>query len=218
MLPEDVDASQVRMPYQGKQVDAGNGHGTGFFTEGNLTAVLMGERVTRYYNQETAREAESRLSSAANRMTASHATVFPAMSYLSQIQTLRVWHPKGPGRMEVWAWVLVDREAPADVKEAYRLATLRTFGPGGMLEQEDGENWSQCAAASRGWVSRHRPNNLQMGLRDEGTDGEYPGRVSHVFSEMNGRAFYRRWVELLTADRTARRSSETAPREARHAS
>jgi 3-phenylpropionate/trans-cinnamate dioxygenase alpha subunit len=120
------------------------------------------------------------------------------MSYLPQVQTLRVWHPKGPLRMEVWAWIFVDKAATPEVKEAFRLATLRNFGPGAMFEQEDGENWSQCSAAARGFISRNRQSNMQMSLGEERTDPDFPGRVTHVYSEMNGRSFYRRWLELLT--------------------
>jgi 3-phenylpropionate/trans-cinnamate dioxygenase alpha subunit len=159
----------------------------------------MGPVCGKYLETDTMAEAEARLGPFRPRkIRAAHATVFPSLSYLPQVQTLRVWHPKGPRRMEVWTWIFVDRAAPPDVKEAFRLATLRNFGPGAMFEQEDGENWSQCSAASSGYVSRHRRSNLQMGLGEERPDPDFRGRVSHVFSEMNGRSFYRRWLELLT--------------------
>jgi phenylpropionate dioxygenase-like ring-hydroxylating dioxygenase large terminal subunit len=198
LLPDGIDPSQAGVPEEGVQVDAGNGHGTGFFTVGELTPLLMGERIGRYLDVDTMAEAERRVGSVrARKIKAAHATVFPTLSYLPQVQTLRVWHPKGPHRMEVWAWIFVDKAAPPDVKEAFRLKTMRGFGPAAMLEQEDGENWSQCHAAARGFISRHRPNNLQMALGEETSSPEFPGRVTHVYSEMNGRAFYRRWLELL---------------------
>jgi phenylpropionate dioxygenase-like ring-hydroxylating dioxygenase large terminal subunit len=185
---------------EGIQVDAGNGHGTGFFTEGDLTPLIMGPACAKYF-EETMAEAERRLGPVRPRkIKAAHATVFPSMSYLPQVQTMRVWHPKGPQRMEVWAWIFVDKAAPPDVKDEFRKATLRNFGPGALFEQEDGENWSQCSAASRGYVSRHRRSNLQMSMGEEGTHPDLPGRVTHVYSEMNGRAFYRRWLDLLTRD------------------
>jgi phenylpropionate dioxygenase-like ring-hydroxylating dioxygenase large terminal subunit len=201
-LPEGTSPAVVASSLkEGIQVDAGNGHGTGFFTEGDLTPLIMGPVCGKYLTVDSMAEAEQRLGPVRpHRIKAAHATVFPSMSYLPQVQTLRVWHPKGPQRMEVWTWIFVDKAAPAEVKEAFRLATLRNFGPGAMFEQEDGENWSQCSAASRGFVSRHRHSNLQMSLGEERNDPEFPGRVSHVFSEMNGRSFYRRWLELLTRD------------------
>jgi 3-phenylpropionate/trans-cinnamate dioxygenase subunit alpha len=197
MLPPGIDPSQAALPTDGRQVDAGNGHGTGFFVEGELSKILMGPIVAKYY-EDTRAEAENRLGKVrANRILAAHVGIFPSLAYLPYLQTFRVWHPKGPTTMEVWKWVIVDRAAPPEVKEAFRVGSLRTFGPGGMLEQEDGENWSQCSAATHGYVSRNRPIHMQMSLGAEGTDPEFPGRVSPVWSEMNGRSFYRRWAELL---------------------
>lgn len=211
-MPEGMDPRIAAAALkEGKQVDAGKGHGTGFFTEGDLTPLIMGPIVGKYFEVDTMREAEQRLGQArAHRIKASHATVFPSLSYLPQVQTLRVWHPKGPQRMEVWTWIFVDKAAPAEVKEAFRKATVRNFGPGAMFEQEDGENWSQCSAAARGYVSRHRRSNLQMSMGEETSDPEFPGRVTHVYSEMNGRSFYRRWLELLTDERGARTNGKGA--------
>ncbi len=194
---------------EGVQVDAGNGHGTGFFTEGDLTPLIMGPVCSKYF-AETQAEAERRLGAIRpNKIKAAHATVFPSLSYLPQVQTMRVWHPKGPERMEVWAWAFVDKAAPPDVKDAFRKATLRNFGPGALFEQEDGENWSQCSSASRGYISRHRRSNLQMSMGEERIDPDLRGRVTHVYSEMNGRAFYRRWLDLLTDDGSAARAPRT---------
>jgi phenylpropionate dioxygenase-like ring-hydroxylating dioxygenase large terminal subunit len=202
-MPEGMSPAVIAAALkEGIQVDAGNGHGTGFFTEGNLTPLIMGPVCGKYLDADTMAEAESRLGPLRpNKIKAAHATVFPSLSYLPQVQTMRVWHPKGPRRMEVWTWIFVDKAAPPDVKEAFRLATLRNFGPGAMFEQEDGENWSQCSAASGGYVSRHIRSNLQMSMGEERPDPDFPGRVTHVFSEMNGRSFYRRWLELLTETR-----------------
>jgi phenylpropionate dioxygenase-like ring-hydroxylating dioxygenase large terminal subunit len=200
LLPEGIPPSEAKLPTDGRQVDAGNGHGTGFFTSGMLTDVLMGPVVSQYLADTTA-EMEERLGEVrARRVKASHAAVFPSLAYLPLIQTLRVWHPKGPNKMEVWAWVIVDKAAPPEVKEAFRLGCQRTFGPGGMLEQEDGENWSQCSEATRGFVSRNRPIHMQLSLGAERNDPDFPGLVTSVWSEMNGRAFYRRWADLLTTD------------------
>jgi phenylpropionate dioxygenase-like ring-hydroxylating dioxygenase large terminal subunit len=206
-LPEGTSPAVIAAALkEGLQVDAGNGHGTGFFTEGDLTPLIMGPVCGKYLEADTLAEAQQRLGPLRpNKIRASHATVFPSLSYLPQVQTMRVWHPKGPRRMEVWTWIFVDKAAPPDVKEAFRVATLRNFGPGAMFEQEDGENWSQCSAASRGYVSRHIRSNLQMSMGEERTDPDFPGRVTHVFSEMNGRSFYRRWLELLTQSGNGRK-------------
>ena len=76
---------------------------------------------------------------------------------------------------------------------------VRTFGPGGAFEEDDAENWQECTRSSRGVVAQRYPMNLTMGLGHERRSEEFPGLESGLPSEMNQRAFYRRWLELMTA-------------------
>ncbi|WP_285493975.1 aromatic ring-hydroxylating dioxygenase subunit alpha [Actinomadura sp. NBRC 104425] len=130
-------------------------------------------------------------------LTNGHATVFPNFSYLPVNGSIRVWHPKGPDRMEVWAWTIVDKSMPPEVREAQRLYNLRTFGPSGIFEQDDGENWSEVQAISHGFITNGVALNYQMGLGTEREDGRYPGRTSELYSDAAGRSFYSRWRELM---------------------
>ena len=109
-------------------------------------------------------------------LTTGHATVFPNFSYLPVNGSIRVWHPKGPDKMEVWAWTIVDKSMPEDVREAQRLYNLRTFGPSGIFEQDDGENWSEAQAISHGFVTNGVALNYQMGIGSETEDGTSPRR------------------------------------------
>jgi hypothetical protein len=128
-------------------------------------------------------------------------TVFPTFSFLPGIQTLRVWHPRGPGEIEVWAWALVDRLAPSEVKNSVRLSVLRTFSAAGIFEQDDGENWLEIQKVLRGYQARRQKLNVQMGLGHERADDpEFPGRINHVYGEMAARGFYRRWAELISRE------------------
>jgi 3-phenylpropionate/trans-cinnamate dioxygenase alpha subunit len=61
------------------------------------------------------------------------------------------------------------------VKDYLRLSYLRRFSPGGTWEQDDAENFHQCTAASRGWVTRQFPLNFQMGLGHERPIPPLPG-------------------------------------------
>lgn len=130
-------------------------------------------------------------------LTNGHATVFPNFSYLPVNGSIRIWHPKGPDKMEVWAWTVVNKSWPAEVKEAQRLYNLRTFGPSGIFEQDDGENWSEVQAISRGFITNGVPLNYQMGMGSEREDGTYPGRTSELYSDAAGRSFYQRWKTLM---------------------
>src|SRR3546814_10048703 len=68
-------------------------------------------------------------------------TVFPTCSFLQGVNRVWTWHPRGPNEVEVWAFTVVDADAPDDIKEEFRRQTLRTFSAGGVFEQDDGENW-----------------------------------------------------------------------------
>lgn len=130
-------------------------------------------------------------------LTNGHATVFPNFSYLPVNGSIRVWHPKGPDRMEVWAWTVVDKSWPDEVKEAQRLYNLRTFGPSGIFEQDDGENWSECQSIAHGFITNGVALNYQMGIGTERSDGRYPGTTSDLYSDAAGRSFYARWSALM---------------------
>nr|WP_148306839.1 aromatic ring-hydroxylating dioxygenase subunit alpha [Nocardia nova] len=178
----------------GRQYLDPNGHGAGFpvHPKNRFNAKTVHEWTD--YAALRERLGDARVEGP---LTDGHATVFPNFSYLPVIGTVRVWHPKGPDRMEVWAWTVVDKSMPPEVREAQRLYNLRTFGPSGIFEQDDGENWSEVQAVSHGFVTNSVPLNYQMGLGSEREDGRYPGTTSELYSDAAGRAFYARWRELM---------------------
>lgn len=178
----------------GRQYADPNGHGAGFpvHPKNRFDADTVHRHVD--YDALRARLGDDRVMGP---LTTGHATVFPNFSYLPVNGSIRTWHPKGPDRMEVWAWTLVDRSWPDEVKEAQRLYNLRTFGPSGIFEQDDGENWSEVQAISHGFVTNGVPLNYQMGLGSEHEDGSYPGLTSELYSDAAGRSFYRHWQTLM---------------------
>jgi len=129
-------------------------------------------------------------------------TLFPNFSMLRPTsRTFRVWHPRGPDKTEVWAWVFADKAAPAAVKEAIRLAGVRVFGPSGTFEQDDMDNWQGCTQTGRGVVARRDFLSYEMGLGHEHFDEDLGAWASdYRYSESNHRGFYRRWAQLMSAD------------------
>jgi 3-phenylpropionate/trans-cinnamate dioxygenase subunit alpha len=128
-------------------------------------------------------------------------TVFPNFSLLrATSRTLRVWHPRGPEKTEVWSFVFADKAAPPHVKEAIRLAGVRGFSPSGTFEQDDMDNWQECTRTCRGVMARRMPLNTQMGLRHERFDPDLGAWASEFrMSESNHRRFYDRWAQLMAA-------------------
>ena len=129
-----------------------------------------------------------------------HANIFPNLAYLPGVQTIRVWHPRGPNQIEVQAWTLVDKNAPAAIRDEQRGVAHQQFGPGGLAEQDDGDAWSEIQAVQRGAVARSQFLNYQMGM-EIGLDSDYHLPVYESdFNEAGARGFWRRWLELMVAD------------------
>jgi nitrite reductase/ring-hydroxylating ferredoxin subunit len=121
----------------------------------------------------------------------------PRVSFVS----MRQWQPKGPAQMEIWSWALADRDTPEAWKEASRLNYERTFGMAGMHEQDDVENWTAIMEGIRGPMGQRLALNYQMLLEPEPSPAWLgPGTAweQGTFGEVNERALYKRWLELMT--------------------
>ncbi|MDP8985709.1 MAG: aromatic ring-hydroxylating dioxygenase subunit alpha, partial [Pseudomonadota bacterium] len=188
----------------GRQFTSPFGHGSGFRNEPNLAGFELtgGDPIIDRYEASIRPEIEARLGKDRVQMNNLHCNVFPNFSWLNPVRTLRVWHPKGPNSMECWSFVFVDKQAPEEVKQATRWVTQMQFGPAGLAEQDDGENWGLIAGnlAGRG-PQIHKLNlNYTMGLGREGSDPQFPGQVlQNLWGEMPQRMFYNRWAEFMTA-------------------
>ncbi|MGE3447413.1 MAG: SRPBCC family protein [Microbacteriaceae bacterium] len=213
LAPDGADPAAVD-PYKsirGFQFSAPNGHGHGFST---TDYEDFAGPVADAYRNETMAAAESRLGAVRAHMRG-HGTIFPNFSYLSGYHTIRVWHPRGTDAIEVWAWGLVPKDAPPDVKDAYRKSILQTFSPAGYIEQDDGANLVEIQRILRGTHARRTRLNVAMALGHETTSVTGfpgPGRVHDTqFAETSARGFYRRWQELLDLPaHTARGTEDTA--------
>ena len=132
------------------------------------------------------------------------ATIFPNFSWLTGRQTLRVWHPKGPTETEVWTWTLVNRDCPEELKKQQRRNSVQTFGPSGIFEQDDAENWSQCTATMRGYIGRQLAMPYLAGVdASNGSRDSHNGATISAgdggASEGSGRSFYRHWLAVMTS-------------------
>jgi 3-phenylpropionate/trans-cinnamate dioxygenase alpha subunit len=177
----------------GRQFAAPQGHGTGFFKGGRVPSGGLVDEVRNRSVDET----RARLGEARATHVQGHNTLFPNFSFLHSARTMRVWHPRGPGQIEVWAWVCVPKGLTHEEKEAFRINAIRTFSPGGLVEQDDGDNLAEIQKVLRGHMARKQVLNAQMGLGNAGYEAPYPGRTGHVFAEEAARSFYKRWHDLV---------------------
>jgi 3-phenylpropionate/trans-cinnamate dioxygenase alpha subunit len=131
-------------------------------------------------------------------------TVFPNMSGLSGLANIRVWHPKGPNKFEIWSWTVVEADAPDEVKKAQQLSSTLTEGAAGTVEVDDGENWILMGQLlQNGYQTRKVAWNYQMGLGHETDEHEiFPGRINAtLYGELPQRGFYRRWLDFMTSEK-----------------
>jgi phenylpropionate dioxygenase-like ring-hydroxylating dioxygenase large terminal subunit len=145
--------------------------------------------------------AEHRLGSVRSGLRSIVGTVFPNFMFLPSASTIRVAHPVGPGRIEMWSWGLVPAEAPRQVQQTLRAGYLFGFGPAGLIEQEDGESWTEATRSSTSSVPEERMMHVGMGLGKEFTDPELPGILGPLWSEHNQRSYYRTWSRYMSDGR-----------------
>ena len=129
-----------------------------------------------------------------------HPNIFPTMWITSTQISLRI--PKGPSSTEVWWFTLIDKNMPEETRGLFAARSTHTFGPAGMLEQEDGENWGESTKAARGTISQHYPLNFAMN-RGLGKVSLEEGGPPYVETNVNEHAqlwLYRAWAEWMAAD------------------
>jgi phenylpropionate dioxygenase-like ring-hydroxylating dioxygenase large terminal subunit len=194
-----------------RMVAPGNGHTLICIGPDDIGDPPMPE--IQAYEDEIRPEVQKRLGERARHINPLVGTVFPHFSILrGTSRTLRVWHPRGPEKTEIWSYIFADKAAPASVKEAIRLAGVRGFSPSGTFEQDDMDNWQECTTTCRGVVSRTMPVNNQMGMGRERFDPELQAWASdYGFSESNHRHFYWRWAQLMTGKNWSELAGHNAP-------
>ena len=112
--------------------------------------------------------------------------------------TVRTFYPVAPDYMEVNAWSLAPIDESAE-DSAIRLDNFLTFlGPGGFATPDDVEMLESC---QRGFANREVEwSDISRGMKRE---------APSVTDELQMRAFWRRWNNLMTAPqiRSARRAA-----------
>ena len=137
----------------GGMISPCNGHGIMAVSPQVATDLPIPEVVA--YEEEIRPEVARRLGTRYGMVNPLADTVFPNLSFIrSTSRTSRVWHPRGPESIEIWAWGYVDKEAPPGVKDKIRLAVIRGFSPLGNFEQDDMDNWQECTQTCLGPMSR----------------------------------------------------------------
>jgi 3-phenylpropionate/trans-cinnamate dioxygenase alpha subunit len=129
---------------------------------------------------------------------AGHPSVFPTTWVVPEITQLSLRIPRDPTHTEIWWFTFVDREMPPDARRFMVTIANRLFGPGGVLEQDDGENWSQATAQSHGLASRRVKHLVNMGLGRGRVVKEHGlARIEGLTSEHGQRWTYHAWAQWM---------------------
>ena len=121
-------------------------------------------------------------------------TVFPNVSPNFIRHMVRIWHPRGPEKTEIWSYCVVDKEAPPEIKNAHAPPPHPDLRPqrqprAGRHEQLGSSAPVPPAASSPAAY----PQNLQAHLGHEEKSGAFGGGKRL-------RRFYARWATMMGAE------------------
>ncbi len=159
-----------------------------------LDGLAAGDKEVFEYLVEKQTKVEERLGKIRAKLRPLCHSIYPNFSFLWPNATIRVSHPKGPGKVEYWSWWVVEKDAPDHIKEKLRANYTFFFGPGGVLEQEDSEAWSAQHTGSAIISSNDTPYFYGLGMGDAQPHPELPGMVGSCYDEHYAREYYLRWL------------------------
>lgn len=166
----------------------------------------------------------------AARMLATPTTLFPNLSFLNILVggnhvdgsdfagylTIRKFVPKSPEETLVQSWILAPRELTDEQKRQVYKASIGTFSPSGLQEQDDFSVWDGLTEASGSTFARKTnfKGNYTMAQDDKMgqtvghddlediTDSWLgPGKKIHndpQFSEIDARGYRRTWYNMMS--------------------
>lgn len=130
-----------------------------------------------------------------------HPNIFPNLWVSTSPQVcLRI--PRGPLETELWWFTFQTKEMSEKQRQRNLYMANHYFGPAGLLEQDDAENWSHATFGAKGTFAGTLPSNLTMGQGADRvmTDPSGQARVETVVNEHGQRWTYRSWQEWMRAE------------------
>jgi hypothetical protein len=143
-----------------------------------------------------------------------HPNIFPNLWITMSGLQMCLRLPRGPSKTELWWFTFVPKDAPPALRRNMIWQANHVFGPAGILEQDDGENWSQSTSAARSLSSRALGQYIGMGLgKDQAVAGEQGEHyIESCVGEHGQRWLYRAWTEWMAArDWADLKANHTAP-------
>ncbi len=118
------------------------------------------------------------------------------------ILNVRLEVPINATRTRMYSWFAIDKSAPAEYRKTSYESYVRNFGPSGIFDQDDMENWEDCTVAAVGPAAKRHTLHHKMGLnRKTAAAAEWPGpgtAYPDSYGEMTQRAWYGEWLNRMT--------------------
>ena len=142
---------------------------------------------------------------------AGHPNIFPTLWITTTNQvSLRI--PRGPQQTEIWWFTFVPRSAPPELRQLLVTLATHVFGPAGLLEQDDGENWAQATMQTVGTASRRVPHLLKMGVgRGKVIKEDGLARIETTTNEHGQLWTYHSWAQWMKGLDWPALKAETTP-------
>ncbi|MBL1101001.1 aromatic ring-hydroxylating oxygenase subunit alpha [Streptomyces coffeae] len=182
-----------------------NGHGWEWSERYPLGgAATLNSPAVLQYLKEHQKQFEERLGPERSKMVAaiSSANIFPNFSFAPGINTFRVWHPRGPGITMLETFILVNRNAPPEVKAAWRRGNQRTFSPTGAFEPDDVSLFQGVTRSHQGRATRSHRLYCGLGSRERVAHPAFPESLRITegqISDANTRGYLEHYSQLMTA-------------------
>ena len=130
-----------------------------------------------------------------------HPNIFPNM-WITQACQVSMRLPKGPNKTEIWWWTILDEDLPPEQWKQQKHRDGHHFGPAGIFEQDDGENWGESTKGARGVITRRYNLNYQMGMGSSEVieDEDGPPRIEAGTTEHPQLWHYRCWADWMAAE------------------
>jgi hypothetical protein len=102
--------------------------------------------------------------------------------------------------MEFWNWVLVEKDAPPELRELAKRGSSLNLGAAGIVEADDAEAWPAMQRSARGVIGRQEKMRYPALLGAQPREGfEGPGFVYAGMSKDDGQwNWWLRWAEFMT--------------------
>lgn len=196
------DLDKVFAPKQQMVMLGDYGHGIGgpMWTEAEMEAVREAGPLSDPAAAKRLEAAMLESMGPAGHRSKGHPNIFPNLWITLDGLQMCLRLPRDPLHTELWWFTFAPKDAPEERRRFLVSLAAHTFGPAGLLEQDDGENWEQCTRGTLGVVSRRHPLHFAMGAgHDEVIDDGGQARIEGHVSEHGQRWTYQAWADWMAA-------------------